>query len=305
MRSTSSLELRATASITSSSTSDGTEPTSPRTISVLSVVPQEAMAWSMMLSASRMEPSPASASMASALSSASIPSCRAMSRKLLHDVVEAHGMKAEVLAARADGLRNVLGLRGRHHEDDVPGRLFQRLEQRVEGGVGDLVRLVENVDLETVARRTIARRLAQFADFVNAAVGGGVNLDHVHRIAGANLAAGIAHAARLGHWMVLRLAIQRHRQDARDGGLADAAMPAEDVAVRNPALLDGVLQGASDVLLTDDVGEFLWPVFARENLVTHGRKIRLYGLRLWNGEAGAAGFQTITVVPCQPWPPGV
>jgi hypothetical protein len=28
-------------------------------------------------------------------------------------------------------------------------------------------------------------------------------------------------------------------------------------------LLDGVLQGAGDVLLTDDVGEFLGPIFAR------------------------------------------
>jgi hypothetical protein len=37
------------------------------------------------------------------------------------------------------------------------------------------------------------------------------------------------------------------------------------------------------VLLTDDVGEFLRPVFSRENLITHGRKFRLYGVGLWNG----------------------
>ena len=165
------------------------------------------------------------------------------------------------------------------------GRLFQRLEQRIEGGVGDLVGFVEDVDLEAVARRTVARGLAQLADLVDAAIGGGVDLDHIHRIAGANLAAGIANAARLGHGMVLRLAIQRHRQNARDGGLADPAMSAEDVAVRDASLLDGVLQGAGDVVLPDHVGEFLWPVFARENLITHGRKIRLYGVALWNGEA--------------------
>src|SRR5271166_1192649 len=201
--------------------------------------------------------------------------------QLGNDVVEAHGVKAEVLAARADGLRDVLGLRCRHHEDDVTWRLLQRLQQRIEGGVGDLVRLVEDVNLETVARRTIARGLAQFANFVNAAVGGGVNLDYVHRVASANLKAGIAHAAGFGHGMVLRPAIQRHGQDARDGGFADAPMAAEDIAVRNPLLLDGVLQGTSDVLLPDDVGEFLWPVFARENLITHGRRLRLYGVTLW------------------------
>jgi hypothetical protein len=85
--------------------------------------------------------------------------------------------------------------------------------------------------------------------------------------------------------MVLRLAIQRHRQNARDRRFANAAMSAEDVAMRNPSLLDGVLQRPRDVVLPNDVGKFLWPVFARENLVTHGRKSRLYGAKLWNGES--------------------
>ena len=158
----------------------------------------EAIAWSMIESASRMEPSPASASSARASSSASMFSCVAIARSWLKDVVEAYRVKAEVLAARADGLRNVLGLGGRHHEDDVVGRLFESLQQRVEGGVGDLVGFVENVDLVAVARRTIARGLAQFANLVDAAVGGGVDLDDVDGIARANLGAGVANSARLG-----------------------------------------------------------------------------------------------------------
>ena len=142
------------------------------------------------------------------------------------------------------------------------GRLFQRLQQRIEGGVGDLVGFVEDPDLVAVAGGTIARGIAQLANLVDAAIGGRVDLDHVHRIAGANLGAGIANAAGLGHRMVLRAAVQRHGQNARDGGLADAAMPAEDVAVRDALLLDGVLQGAGDVVLPDNVSELLGPVFA-------------------------------------------
>ena len=38
----------------------------------------------------------------------------------------------------------------------MAGRLFQRLEQGVEGGVGDLVGFVENVNLVAVARRAVA-----------------------------------------------------------------------------------------------------------------------------------------------------
>jgi hypothetical protein len=60
-------------------------------------------------------------------------------------------VKAEVLAAGADGLGNVLGLRGGHHEDDVRGRLFKGFEQGVEGGVGNLVGFIEDVDFEAVA----------------------------------------------------------------------------------------------------------------------------------------------------------
>ena len=82
-----------------------------------------------------------------------------------------------------------------------------------------------------------------------------------------------------------RAAVERHGKDTRHRGFANPAMTAEDVTVRDPLLLDRVLQGAGDVFLADDVGEFLRPIFARENLVTHGRKLRLYGLGLWNGKA--------------------
>ena len=201
--------------------------------------------------------------------------------QLADDVVKADGVKAEVLAARADGLRNVFRLRGRHHENHVRGRLFQRLQQRVKGGIGNLVGFVEDPDLVAVARRTVTGGIAQFADFVDAAIGGGVDLDHVNRVALADFDAGVAHAARLGDGMIVRTAVQRHGQNARDGGFADAAVSAEDVAMCNALLLDGIFQGAGDVLLPDDVGEFLRSIFAGQNLVTHGRKIRLYVLRLW------------------------
>ena len=145
-----------------------------------------------------MEPSPASASRARASSSASIFSRADQIAKLADDVVKLDRPKAEVLAAGADGLRNVFGLRRGQHEDDVIGRLFQRLQQRVEGGVGDLVSFVENVNFEAVAGGTVARGLAEFADFVDAAIGGGVDFDYVDRVSGANFRAGFTDAAGLG-----------------------------------------------------------------------------------------------------------
>ena len=119
-----------------------------------------------------------------------------------------HGPETEVLAARPDGLRNVLGLRGRQHKNDMVRRLFQCLQQGIEGGVGNLVRFVENINLEAVARGTVARGLTQFPDFVDAAIGGGVNLDYVDGVAGTNLRAGFADAARLRR-PVYRLSLRK------------------------------------------------------------------------------------------------
>ena len=152
-------------------------------------------------------------------------------------------------------------------------RLLERLEQSVEGGVGDLVRLVEDVDLVAVARGAVAGGVAQFANLVDAAVGGGVDLDDVDGGPGANLGAGVADAAGLGGGALGRadgvLAVERHGQDAGDGGFADAAVAAEDVAVGDAPLLERVQQGAGDVLLPDDVAEELGAVFAGENLIGH------------------------------------
>jgi len=64
---------------------------------------------------------------------------------------------------------------------------------------------------------------------------GGVDLDDVDGVAGADLGAALAHVARLGGGAELAAnriaAVQGHGQNARDGRLADAAVAAEDVAV--------------------------------------------------------------------------
>ena len=189
--------------------------------------------------------------------------------QLTDNVIEFNRPETEVLAARANGLRNIFRLGRCQHENDVVRRLFQRLQQRIEGGIGDLVSFVENVNLEAIAGRAIARCLPQFANFVDAAVGGGVDFNDVDRIPRPNFRARFAHAAGLGHRMILRTAVQRHREDSRDGGLPNAAMAAKYVAMGRASLLDSVLQRTGHVLLSDDLGEFLGTVFARQDGVTH------------------------------------
>ena len=139
----------------------------------------------------------------------------------------------------------------------------------VEGGIGNLVRFIEDVDLEAVARRTVAGPLAQLANFVDAAVGGRVNLNNINRVAGTDFRARIAYATGFRHRLIRGTAIQRHGQNPSHGGLADATMSAEDVPVSAASLGDGVLESTGDVLLSDDLGELLRTVLTRQDGVAH------------------------------------
>jgi hypothetical protein len=174
-------------------------------------------------------------------------------------------VKAEVLATGADGSGNVFRLRGGHHEDDVRRWFLQSLEQRVEGRVGDLMSFVENVNLVAISGGSVASGVAQFANLVNSAIGGRVDLDHVHGVALANFDAGVTNSAGFGCGTVGRAdfsaAIESLSYNAGDGGFADAAMAREDVAVRNAILRKGIEQGASDVILAGNVGKALRTVF--------------------------------------------
>jgi hypothetical protein len=106
------------------------------------------------------------------------------------------------------------------------GRLFQRLQQRVEGVLGEHVHFVDDIDL--VARRDggIAYRLDDLAHVVDAGVGSGVHLDHVDVAALGDRLARLALPARVDRRAALPIrpdAIERLGNEPRGGGLADTA----------------------------------------------------------------------------------
>ena len=176
-----------------------------------------------------------------------------------------------VVGARADGGEHLVRLGGGEDEDQEVRRFLDELEQRVERRRRDHVRLVDDVDLEAVADRGEERPLAQVAGVVDAVVAGGVDLDDVDgaRAVGRELAARVAHAARVGR-RALR-AVQRAGQDARAGGLAAAARAAEQVGVVDAAGRERRAQRLGDVVLADDLGEGGRAVLAVQREIARGR----------------------------------
>ena len=87
---------------------------------------------------------------------------------------------------------------------------------------------------------------AQIAGVVHAAIGGGVDFDHVQRgVPSPDPPAARAASARLAVRASLRT-IERHGQHAGQGGLAHTAGAAEEVGVSDPLPLETARRSVSE-----------------------------------------------------------
>ena len=188
--------------------------------------------------------------------------------QMIHHQLDGNAAQIEPLAARENGRQNLLRLRRGEHELHMRRRLFERLEERVEGLLREHVNFVNDVNFELRGGGRVLHCLAQLADFLDATIARAVNFQHVER-------------AAFGDFNPLRIVlreihlrtacgVQTLGEDARDRRLARAARAAEQVGVRDAARLDGVAERLRDVLLADDIGEPLGAVLARDDLIGGG-----------------------------------
>ena len=170
------------------------------------------------------------------------------------DLRDRRAAEVEAVAAVHDRREDLVGLRGRQHEDRVRRRLLERLEERIPRLRREHVRLVEDVDLVAAADRRVRDALTQVADVVDGVVRGRVHLHDVERLADRDRDARLALAARR-HRRPAVGAVQRSRQDLRHGGLPGPPRADEQVRMVDAVLLDRVGERADDVLLPDHVCE--------------------------------------------------
>ena len=117
--------------------------------------------------------------MARAASSTSIASSPAILPRCADERLGVDAPQVETLAARQHRDRHLADFGGGEDELDVRRRLFQRLQQAVEGLRGQHVHLVDDVDLVAGRDGRVAHPLDDLANVVDAGVRGGVHLDHV------------------------------------------------------------------------------------------------------------------------------
>jgi hypothetical protein len=179
-----------------------------------------------------------------------------------HELRQARPRQDERLAPRADGREHFREVRRAKDEDQVRRRLLDQLQEGVERGVRELVRLVEDVDLVAPFRGLEHDALADLADVVDPALGGGVHLDDVERRAVGDRDACMAGAVGVGRRPVR--AVQRLGEDARERRLPGPARPGKEVGLTHLPGRDRVAQCAHDGLLPDDVVEPLRSVLPVE-----------------------------------------
>ena len=188
------------------------------------------------------------------------------------DGLRRHRPQVELQATRQHRHRHLLGIGGGENEFEVLGRLFQRLQHGVEGGIGEHVHFVDHENLEAPLHRFVDRLLQQGLDLVDTAVAGRIQFGVVNETATVDIAAGEADPARGGGdatQAVRPLAIERLGQNARDRGLANAPRSGEKIGVMQSLRGERVAQGLYHVVLAHHFRKIARTVFAGKHKVGH------------------------------------
>ena len=185
----------------------------------------------------------------------------------VHDDPGVQPLEGVALAAGEDGGRDLLQLRGGQDEHQMLRRLLQNLQQGVEGGGGEHMHLVDDVDPLFRHGGGEQGLVPKLAHAVHAVVAGRVQLHHVGHAAVVDAP---AEAAGVAGTAVHRLdAVHGLGQDAGAGGLPGAPGAHEEIGVAQVPGDDLLLEGLRDVGLSHDLVKGPGTPFSIKRLI-HG-----------------------------------
>ena len=188
-------------------------------------------------------------------------------RQMLGNRFRRNRSQIETLTTRKNGRQNLVHLCGRKDEFHMRRRLFQGLQQGIEGLIGQHVHLVDVVNFEFPLHRRVVDGVAQRTHFVDTVVGSTVDLDNIERCSFGNLQA---------NWVVRievdlgpARTIQCFRKNPRRRGLARATRADKKIGMRQTILLNRIAQGSDHMILPQDIVKCRRTIFSRKNLIAH------------------------------------
>ena len=179
--------------------------------------------------------------------------------------IQADSAEIEALTAADNRLQEIFRVCRGQHELRMGWWFFQRLEERISRGAGDLVGFVDDVELRLQLGRGVLHALTKITNVIDTAIAGGIDLNHVSGRTGRDRNTASAFIARsvVRIWM---FAVHCLGKNACCGRFTSASWPAEQVCVRNSIERNGVAERVNHVLLSKMLvcSERLRAVFAIE-----------------------------------------
>ena len=171
--------------------------------------------------------------------------------QVVDGVTDGHTLEVVDLTTTQDGGQDLMLLCRSKDEDDVCGRLFERLQESIEGSGGEHVHLVDDKHLVLAQLRWDARLLHQRFDMLYRVVRGGVELEDVERtllverLTRLTLVTGFTLCCRI-------LAVDSLGEDTGASGFSHTTRTAEQIGMSQLSALDGILQRGGERRLTYD-----------------------------------------------------
>ena len=146
-------------------------------------------------------------------------------------------------------------------------RLFERFEHRIEGMARQHVDFVDHIDLEASRARRVDSLLKQLGHFIDASVGGGIELQIVDKTALIDFGTSLTNAAR--RCRDTGFTVERFGQNTRECCFTDTSGASKQPSVVKSLSSQCVREGANNVVLTDQRIERARAPFTRENQIAH------------------------------------
>ena len=189
-----------------------------------------------------------------------------------NDGVRWHRTQVELKTPRENRDRYLLGVGCCQYELQIFGRLFKRLQHRIEGRVGQHVDFVDHEHLEAPLDRLVNCLFEETLDLINTPIGSRVELGVVHKTALIDINTRLTHTTGLICDSALPIrtnAIQRFGQNSGDRGFTNAPGACKQIRMVQPLRRQRITQGLHNMGLANQLGEISRSVFSGENGVRH------------------------------------
>ncbi len=144
-------------------------------------------------------------------------------------------------------------------------RLFQGLQQCIEGLIGQHVHFVDDVDLVARATGPHTNIGSQLPDFIDTAIAGSIDFDHIDVLARID---GLRYIVvqRSGGWPAR--GVQSFGEDPGRGSFANSTSTCKQVGVPHPTSGDRLAKGLAYVFLANQFLKRLGPIAPGDNSIS-------------------------------------